>query len=469
MTLFKKKETIPAQELIFDRKAILKIIVPMFVQQVLNMTVGMVDSMMVSHAGEAAVSGVSLVNTLDNMLIVFFTALVSGGSVVVAQTLGAKKSKDVTEVAKQLLYATTTVAVILTTVVLIFRRPILSLLFGDVEPDVMSSALDYFTFVAISFPLLAINESTGACFRAAGNSTISLIVSFAINIMNVGGNAICIYGFDMGAKGAAVATSVARLGGAVILMILIHNKKYPVHIERILHYKPDFRIIKNILGIGIPNGIENAMFTFGRLLTQTLISMLGTTVIAANSVALSIANYQYAVNTAFAVCIVPIVGRCIGAGRKDQAKYYSRLLLVGEYIMLASVIVVTMIFMKPLLSTYNITDVGKELATKLIIIHSIVAVFIYPIGFLSPTIFRAAGDSRFSMIVSMIAMWGLRVGAAYVLALETVSVFGWFSFSGFGLGIWGVWIAMFGDWTLRAIIYAIRYFSGKWLNVKKIT
>ena len=185
MTLFKKKETIPSQELIFNRKAILKIIVPMFVQQVLNMTVGMVDSMMVSHAGEAAVSGVSLVNTLDNMLIVFFTALIGGGSVVVAQTLGAKQTKEVKEVAKQLLYSTTAVAILLTAVVLILRRPLLALLFGDVEPDVMNSALDYFTFVAISFPLLAINESTGACFRSAGNSTISLIVSFAINIISL--------------------------------------------------------------------------------------------------------------------------------------------------------------------------------------------------------------------------------------------------------------------------------------------
>ena len=467
MALFKRKESIPSGELIFDRRTIAKIIVPMFIQQVLAITVGMVDSMMVSHAGEAAVSGVSLVNTLDNMLIVFFTALVSGGSVVVAQTLGTQNNKEVTEVAKQLLYATTAVAILLTTVVMILRRPILGLLFGDVEADVMQSALDYFTFVAISFPLLAITESTGACFRSSGNTLITLCVSFAINIMNVCGNAILIFGFDMGAKGAALATTFARFGGAIILIILIHNQKYPVHIERLFRYKPDFKTVRRILNIGVPNGTENAMFTFGRLLTQTLISLFPTTVIAANSVALSIANYQYAVNGAFSACVVPIVGRCIGAKKEDQAKYYSGLLLTFEYIMLALVIVITMIFLKPLLSTYNITAEGKAIATELLVFHSIVAILIYPLAFMLPSTFRAAGDARFSMVVSMISMWCIRVASAYVLALNTVSVFGLFTLPGLGLGIWGVWIAMSGDWILRATVYAVRYFSGKWLRVQK--
>lgn len=468
MNLLKKNESIPAEERIFSNKGIMKIIVPMFIQQLLSITVGMADSMMVSYAGEAAVSGVSLVNTLDNMLIVFFTALVSGGSVVVAQALGSKERKKVTEVAKQLLYATTAVAVLLTVIVLILRRPILTLLFGEVEADVMQSAQDYFWIVALSFPLLAISESIGACFRSAGNSMISLIVSLAINIMNVGGNAIFIFGCNMEAKGAALATTIARFGGAVILLILIHNKKYPVHIERLFSYKPDFKIVRKILNIGVPNGVENIMFSFGRLLTQTLISMLGTTVIAANSVALSIANYQYAVNIAISACVVPIVGQCIGAGKKDQAKYYSRLLLILEYAMLAVVIAITAIFIKPLISTYNISDEGISLAIKLLVFHSIVAVLIYPFGFLMPSTFRAAGDARFSMIFSMISMWCIRVACAYVLALDTVSVFGWFTIPGLGLGIWGVWIAMAGDWLMRAIVYAIRYFSGKWLRMKKL-
>jgi putative MATE family efflux protein len=318
--------------------------------------------MMVSSAGEAAVSGVSLVNMLDNMLIVFFTALVSGGSVVVAQTLGLKEHKGVTEVAKQLLYAATFVAALLTVTVMIFRRPMLELLFGDAEADVMQNAFEYFSLVAISFPLLAINESVSACFRASGNSTISLLVSFFINMANICGNAVLIFVFDMGAKGAALATTIARCVGTVILLVLIHNKKHPVHIEHIFRYKPNMGIIRKILNIGVPNGIENTMFSFGRLLTQTLISMLGTTVIAANSVALSIANYQYTVTTAIAACAVPIVGRCIGAKKIDQAKYYSVMLLKLNYVLLTFVILLTMIFIRPIISTYQITEAGIELA-----------------------------------------------------------------------------------------------------------
>lgn len=466
MKLFKKKEKIPSGELIFSRKDIVKIIVPMFVQQLLSITVGMADSMMVSYAGETAVSGVSLVNTLDNMLIVFFTALVSGGSVVVAHTLGAKEKKDTSEVAKQLLYASTAVAILITTVVLIFRQPLLSILFGKAEAAVMKNAHDYFWIVALSFPFLAISESCGACFRASGNSIITLIVSLIINVINLSGNAISIFGFNMGAAGAALATTVARFGGALILLILIHNKKHPVHIERLFHYRPNFNIIKKILNIGVPNGVENTMFNFGRLMTQTLISMLGTTVIAANSVALNIANYQYAVNTAISACAVPIVGRCIGAKKTDQAKYYSKMLLRLEYVMMAIVIIVTMVCLKPLLSTYNITDEGIKLAIRLLIFHSIVVIIIYPLSFMLPSVFRAAGDVRFSMILSMLSMWCIRVAIAYVLALEKVSVFGLFSFPGLGLGIWGVWIAMSGDWLLRASAYTVRYFSGKWLKIK---
>ena len=464
MTLLKKKDQIPEGELIFSRKAILKIIVPMFIQQILNITVGMADSMMVSSAGEAAVSGVSLTSTLDNMLIVFFTALVSGGSVVIAQTLGLKEHKGVTEVAKQLLYAATFVAALLTVTVMIFRRPMLELLFGDAESDVMQNAFEYFSLVAISFPLLAINESVGACFRASGNSTIPLLVSFFINMANICGNAILIFVFGMGAKGAALSTTIARCVGTVILLVLIHNKKHPVHIEHIFRYKPNMGIIRKILNIGVPNGIENTMFSFGRLLTQTLISMLGTTVIAANSAALSIANYQYAVTTAIAACAVPIVGRCIGAKKIDQAKYYSVMLLKLNYVLLTLVILLTMIFIRPIISTYQITEAGIELAIELLIFHSIVAMIFYPLSFLLPHIFRAAGDARFSMFFSMTTMWCIRVAAAYVLVLDTVSVLKLFTFPGLGLGIWGVWLAMSGDWLARATVYGIRFFRGKWLK-----
>ncbi len=468
MAIFKKAQPIDKSNLLFSNKDVLKITIPMFLQQILNFTVGMINTMMVSNAGEAAVSGVSLVNTLDNVLIVFFTALVTGGSVVVAQVLGTKKTNEISNVAKQLIYAATIVAMLLTAIVWIFKTPILNMLFGDAEADVMANAVDYFSIVSLSFPLLAITEAIGACFRSAGNAFISLMTSLFINIFVIGGNSIFVIGMGMGAKGTALATFCARFLGAVILIALIHRKKYPVHIERILHYKPNFRIVKNILHIGIPNGVENTLFQFGRLLTQSLIAMLGTTVIAANAVALNVVQFQYSVNSAFISCMIPIVGRCIGAKKIDQAKYFSRKLLLLEYGVLAIVSLGIFLFIDPLMNLYNISPEGVELSKQLIISHVIVAVIIYPLGFLTPAIFQAAADVRFTMVVSMLSMWVLRVALAYVLALETVSVFGLFSFSGFGMGMWGVWIAMFGDWILRTVLYTFRYITGRWLKVKQL-
>ena len=466
MALFKKHQPIEKSQLLFSHGDLWKIFIPMMLQQVLNVTVGTVDSMMVSSAGEAAVSGVSLINTLDTLLIIFFTAMVSGGSVVVAQALGRKNRDDICESAKQLMYIVTALATLLTTVVLLLRRPLLSLLFGDVAPDVMENAQGYFFFVALSFPLLAIIESAGACFRASGHTMISLLVSISINIMNVIGNAVLIYGFDMGAAGAAIATTVARLCGAVILLILIHQKRYEVHVERLLRYKPDFSIIKRILHIGVPHGIENAMFQFGRLLTQTLISTMGTAVIAANAVALTVSNFQYMVGTACSVTMVTVVGRCIGAGDERQAKYYSRILLGLNYLVLWIVILGTAIFLGPLVGAYDLSGESAELAKQLILYHAVCAAVVWPVGFMLPSAFRAASDVRFSLVVSMATMWIFRVAGGYVMALDSVSVFGLFTVPGLGMGVMGVWVAMTVDWLFRFSLFLWRYLSGSWLRAR---
>lgn len=464
MVLFKNRDPIPKEDLLFSRQALVKLMIPLILQQVLNVTVGTIDTMMVAYAGEAAVSGVSLVNTLDVLLVIFFTALIGGGSVVVAQALGQQNERSIRDAAKQLLYIATAVAMALTVVVLSLRRPLLTLLFGDVESVVMESAEQYFFFVALSFPLLAINESISACFRSSGNTMISLVVSIIINLANVGGNALLIIGLDMGAAGAAIATAFARLVGTVIFLILIHRKKYPVHIQRLFHYKPNWGLIKRILHIGIPNGIENCMFQFGRLLTQTLVSTMGTSVIAANAVALTICNYQYITGTACSSAMITVVGRCIGARRYDQAKKYSRMILLWNYGMIWAVILISLVFLNPLVGAYGLSEASSTLAKQLILYHMAFAAAIWPIGFMLPSAFRAAGDVRFPMITSMTCMWLFRVLLAYFFALESVSDFGMFALPGLGMGIMGVWIAMTVDWVFRVALYLHRYVSHRWLR-----
>lgn len=451
---------------IFSGRDLFKIIFPLIIQQILSITIGTADSMMVAHAGEAAVSGVSLVNTLDTLLVLVFTSLVSGGSVVVSQALGRKDYEGARASTKQLLYSTTAIATALTVGVLLFRRPLLSLLFGTVEEDVMQSAMGYFFFVALSFPLLAIESANAAAFRAMGNSMLSLMVSLMMNLINIGGNALFILVFEWGAVGAAVATLLARLVGAVVLTILLHSRKNPVYLERLLHYKPDFRVIRTILRIGVPNGIENGMFQFGKLLTQTLISTMPTAAIAANAVANTLANIQYMTGGAFSTTMVTVVGRCIGAEEKQQAKRYSRLLTLLEYLALGVMALFTVIFARPLIAVYDLSPDSAALAYRLIIYHSICAILVWPIAFTLPSAFRASGDVRFPLIVSMISMWSFRVALSYFFAPASFTVLGLFTLPGLGMGVMGVWVAMTVDWLFRTVLFLIHYCKGKWLHVR---
>ena len=468
MSIFNKAKSQIANKRMFTTSSIIRMLIPLLLTYILNITVGTVNSIMVSQAGEAAVSGVSLVNVLDNMLILFFTSLVVGGSVVISQALGTRNTETIRGVAKQLIYAVTITALVLSVVVLIFGNSILNFLFGDAEAEVMANAKEYFFIVALSFPLLGISEAIAGCFRAAGNTVVSLIATMTINIVNIVGNAIFVIALDMGAAGSATATLLARAVGAVFLLILIHNKKYPVHVEKLFSYKPDFEIIKRILGIGVPNGTENILFQFGRLMTQSLISALATAAIAANSVSLDIVSYQYAVNYAFGAAMVTVVGRCIGAGDEGQARYYSKVLLFMNYAVLLIVVTATLAFIRPILSLYDISAEAKAISVTLVTLHSLIAALIYPLGFLLPSTFRAASDVRFTLVASMLSMWCLRVALAYFMALDTVSVFGLFTFKGLGMGILGVWVAMMFDWVMRSALYLIRYISGRWLKAYRL-
>lgn len=452
----------------FSNKGLIKIILPLLAQQALGVMVGLVDSVMVASAGDAAVSGVSLVNTLDILLIYAFSALASGGSVVVAQFVGKGDHVVARDSAKQLIYSATLVATVVTVIVLILRIPLLSALFGDVEADVMGHAQSYFFFAALSFPFLALYDSVAALFRAMGKTAVTMNVSILMNVLNVIGNAILIYGYNMGAAGAAISTLISRMIGSVLILILIHNKKNIIYVEKLFNFRPNFTIIKSILRIGIPNGIENSMFQFGKLLTQSLISSLGTVTIAANAVAHTLATFQYMPGSAIGTASITIVGQCIGAGEKKEAKRYARKLLMFTYIGLIAVVLLTFILAKPVISLYGVSEESSALGLKLILYHGICAAVIWPVAFMVPYCFSAASDVKFKLVISMISMWVFRVALSYPLTLSSVNIFG-ITISGLGLGAMGVWIAMTLDWLFRCIIFAIRFISGKWLTKYKPT
>ena len=464
MSLFQRRTSLQGGDKLFSAKDVLKIAIPLIIQQLLGVTAGAVDTMMVSYAGDAAVSGVSLVNSIDSLLVIFFTSLVTGGAVVVSQTLGRKNYEECREVSKQLLYVTTLAASLVTLIAFLFRKPLLSFLFGNAEADVMLHAEWYFFFIVFSFPFVAIEASIIAVFRSAGNSVIGMLVSLTVNLVNIGGNALLIIGFNMGAMGAAIATLISRMLSAVILLVLIHNKKNVLYLEKLLHYKPDLHIIRRILHIGIPSGIESGMFHFGKLMTQSLISSMGTAVIAANAVALTITQYQYLTGTAYSQTAYTVVGQSVGAGNAKETKRCSRMLLFFNYLTIWAVILATVVFINPILSLFNTSPESAEIARTLVLYHSICAALIWPLGFMLPAIFRAASDVRFPLVSSLISMWAFRVALSYVLALDSISVFGWFTIPGLGMGVMGVWMAMTVDWVCRSVLFIIRFLGGRWMR-----
>ena len=449
---------------LFSRRDIAKIIVPLIFQNLFAITIGMADSIMVASYSGDAFAGVSLVNSLDVLLITLFSSIAVGGSVVLAQAMGQNDRKLSCDSAKQLLYITTAIATAISTIVLILRTPLLNLLFGEVDHGVMVNALSYFSIVAVSFPFLAVDSSVAAILRAQGDSMTSLKVSIFMNLLNIGGNAFFIFGLDMGSAGAALATLVSRIVGATIMTFIVRRPKRFIFIDKILSYRPNKAIIKSILKIGIPNGIENSLFQLGRLMTSSLVSSLGTVAINANSAALSLANIQYNVGGAVQNTMIAVVGRCVGANERKQAKHYTFRLLGIGYIAIFAVVGLTCLLSTPLLGMYSLTEDGFITAKQLLFYHGVASVIMWATAFCLPSAFRAAGDIKFTMVISIVSMWIFRVALAYFLAKDRVSVFGLFGFEGLGMGVMGVWIAMTADWVVRALIFTCELLSERWLN-----
>ena len=450
--------------MLFSNRDLIRIVIPMMLQNILATVVGMIDSMMVAGIGEAAVSGVSLINSLDVVLITFFSSMAVGGTVIVAQFLGKGDTLQTKDAVKQLVYVTTAAAVLIMLIGELFREPMLHGLFGEAEEIVMHYAERYFLFILLSFPLLGVSNACGAALRALGNTTAPMLVSLAENIVNIGLNAIFIYVLKLDTAGAAIATLLSRVVGAVFLFWMLLDKKREIYIERPLQYKPNIAIIRNILRIGIPNAIENCMFSFGKLLTQSVVSALGTASITANSVANTLANYQYTVGGAVGGSSVIVIGRCVGAEEKEQAKRYSRKLLFLAYVCIWAAALLTSVFARPIIGFWQLSLETTELTRSLLLYHSVCAALVWPLGFVLPSMFRAASDVKFPMVVSVICMWLFRVALSYVFAPAEVSVFG-ITFPGLNMGVMGVWVAMTVDWAVRISLYAWRYFSGKWLTV----
>ena len=435
--------------MLFDNKALKKLIIPLVVEQLLVITVGFADTVMVASVGEAAVSAVSLVDAINILLINIFAALGTGGAVVAAQFIGQGSKDKAKYSAKQLILITALLSVIIMVIVIAFNVPLLHMVFGNVEVDVMKNAEIYFLFSAMSYPFIALYNSGAALFRAIGNSKISMINSAVMNVIL---NAIFIFVFRWGVFGAVLATLIARAVACIVILKMLSHRDNDVCVNDYLHWKFDFMYIKKILAIGIPSGLENGMFQLGKILVQSLIATFGTYSIAANAVSNNLAQMQIIPGMAMSLAMVTVVGQCVGANDYKQAKYYVKKLLKITYLSMAGLIVVLIIATPSILTFYSLSKETTDLAYQCIFLHAIIAALIWPTSFTFPNALRAANDAKFTMIVSAASMLIFRLCFSYVLGQYM------------NLGLIGVWIAMFIDWGVRCIFFIWRYFSGKWMN-----
>ena len=440
----------------FSKKQLQKLIFPLIVEQVLAITVGMVDTMMISYAGESAISGVSLVDMINVLLINIFAAVATGGAVVVSQYLGHGNRKNACRAAEQLITVSVVISTGLMFVSLLFRGQILRLLFGAVEADVMENAMIYFLISAFSFPFLGVFNAGAATYRSMGNSRISMQVSAGMNVFNAIGNAILIFGFQMGTAGAALSTLAARVLGAVVMMILTMNRKNDVYVifGNLFSWERD--MVQRILHIAIPNGVENGLFQLGRVLVVSIISQFGTVQIAANAVANNLDSMGCIAGQAMNLAMITVVGQCMGAGEKDQAVWYTKKLWKFTYRITAIVNSIILLSLPFILNIYSLSPEARRFAFILVWIHNGCAILLWPTSFTMPNALRASGDVKFAMIVSVASMFIFRIGFSVILGIHL------------GLGAIGVWIAMVFDWLCRVSFYTWRFLSRKWLNFKVI-
>ncbi|HIX90389.1 MAG TPA: MATE family efflux transporter [Candidatus Agathobaculum pullicola] len=429
-----------------------KLIWPLVLEQVLSITVGLADTIMVSSVGEAAVSGVSLVDMLNVLIINIFAALATGGAVVVAQLLGARQNRRACNAARQLYFVVICISVALSALVMLIRTPLLRLLFGSIEPDVMDSALTYLTVSVFSYPVLAIYNAGAALFRAQGNSRISMLIAGLINIVNLIGNSVLIFGLRLGVAGAALSSVFSRGVATVVITVLLLHPEHIVSLRRGGHFRPDNALIRRILQIGIPNGLENSLFQLGRILVVSMIALFGTTQIAANAVANNLDAVACIPGQAMNLAIITVVGQCIGAGDIEQARRMAKKLLKITYLIFAICCLATILATPLVLKIYSLSPEALALGKTLIFIHNFSAMVFWPLSFTMPNVLRAANDVRYPMVCSIASMMLLRLGSGYVLAVV------------FQMGAIGIWIAMVGDWLCRGILFTLRFASGRWLR-----
>lgn len=440
----------------FSNRDLKNMIVPLFFEQLLVMLVGIMDTFIVSYVGEAAVSGVSLVNSFNTIFIYLFTALASGGAVVISQYIGNKDQKNSVRSSSQLLMFSTLFSIVLTWIVLMFHQAILSALFGKVEIDVMNACITYIVISALSYPFIAIYNAGASLFRSMGKTKTTMYVSLASNIINVIGNCIGVFVLHAGVAGVAIPSLIARAFSAIVITKLCFQQNQMTYYTKKDLFAFDTDILRKVLSIAVPNGIENGIFQFVKVALSSVVALFGTYQIAANGVAQSIWSLAALMGVTLGPVYITVIGQCMGSGNQEQAKYYfkklNKLAIVLSIVWNLIVLALTPLFMH----FYQLSSETLQLIFYLVVIHGVFNAIVYPISGPLSNGLRAAGDVKFTMIVSIASTLLARFVFSIIFAIYL------------NMGVIGIAFAMCLDWTIRAVIFYCRYRSLKWLEFKVI-
>ena len=446
----------------FSRKALIALILPLIAEQFLAVLVGMADTAMVSgvDATGSAVAAVSTVDTLNVLFINLFSAMSAGGAVVAAQYLGHGDRKNACAAARQLMVATLTLAAAVTAVIAVFHRPIVNLMDDGRDAATLNQSYTYLLITAFSYPFLGIYNGGVGLLRAMGNSKASMWTSIAMNIINIGGNALLIHPCGLGVAGAGISTLLSRVVSAAVILKVMFNNAMPIHLDKPWKkpalFRFDFAMIRRIFRVGVPNGLENSLFQVGKVLIMGIITTFPTAIRAANGICNSVASVVNIPGSAIGLATIAVIGQLIGAEKKEEAKRYGKKLILLMYLCILPTNLVLLLIPDKAVALLNLTPEGVPAAVEILRLYAICSIFTWVPSFGMPNILRAAGDARYTMGVSIVSMLILRLAASYLLVY------------GLGMSLLGVWVAMHLDWIARGVCFIIRFLRGKWLEMKVI-
>ncbi|MDE7207881.1 MAG: MATE family efflux transporter [Lachnospiraceae bacterium] len=451
MKLYDKKQ-IDWNNLLFDNRALFLLLLPIIIEQLLNSLMGMVDTMMVSTVGSEAISAVSLVDSVNNLVIQIFSAMASGAAIICSQYIGSGNERESNKAARQVALTVLVIALAIMGFCILGGERLLRFIFGAVEEPVMDNAIIYFVITVISYPFLALFSAGAAFYRASGNARFPMKVSVASNILNITGNAVFIYVFRWGAAGAALATLLSRIFCTTVIFYCLRKPGQVIVVRDYLKIRPDMPLIVKIMAIGIPSGIENGMFQFGKLAIQSTVSTMGTVAIAAQAMTNILESVNGVVGMGVGIGLMTVAGQCIGAGRTEETKYYivklTKIAWAGILVSCLLVLAIT----KPVTWLAGMEPESAKMCFEMVTAITIAKPLFWAGSFVIAYGLRAAGDVKFSMMVSVITMWGCRVA----LCIFLVRVF--------HFGPMAVWIGMFADWGIRSVIFVRRFVGGKWIR-----